>query len=479
MNIIKYDKTRDADGKLIINGSSNQQTVINEGVSSRSEGSASLDRYIWGKYDDGGDIDGHMYVNGDIHIKTIIPPSYEPDEDDAEYDFEDDGDDVEQDEGGGNLYVDGKVTAQYGEFMVVKSTNIEATSNITAGSNITANGNISGVNINASSNVNTSTLNATRVNGDDIYLNYPESDSSKQNLRLLLEDMEERIAAGGGKSYDDRFDTIDSKLNSMGNKQDTIVNILGEMETRLTRMETKLNELKNCNCSCDGGGSGSGTVSKETIYKLAANGHPYVDMGPAGVWAAEPIVYGVDGHYFAWGETTGYNADDKDFSRINYKFTPGDITTPNKYNPTDGLTILEPEDDPVTVLMGPCWKTPTINEVYTLWEHTTQTHQGAGTVAISSKSDRLQTIFLTQSGYVSGHDFRSDRVCLWSSTVDTNYDNNHIYAYCISIDPNNPDTQYTSFYPRWYGMRVLGKLDVDENTTLDDIINKINNNKRA
>ena len=204
MNLIKYDKTRDANGNLIVSGSSSSQTTVFEQGGSRGGDysySAELDRTIWGKYDDGGDIDGHMLVNGDVHIKTIIPPTYEPDEDDAEYDMEDDGDDIETDTGGGNLYVDGT-----GEFSVIKATNVNATANI------------NGVNITASSNLKGNITTTTTLNADTINFNYPNSTSAKQNLRTLFKDFDDRL--NEIEDYGDRITNVENHQQS----QDVMIN---------------------------------------------------------------------------------------------------------------------------------------------------------------------------------------------------------------------------------------------------------------
>ena len=70
------------------------------------------------------------------------------------------------------------------------------------------------------------------------------------------------------------------------------------------------------------------------------------------------------GLYFAWGETQGYTAEQvgseegkRAFNWDNYKFGPDSAIT--KYNDTDGLTVLEPEDDAATVNWGEGWRMPT------------------------------------------------------------------------------------------------------------------------
>ena len=78
------------------------------------------------------------------------------------------------------------------------------------------------------------------------------------------------------------------------------------------------------------------------------------------------------GLYFAWGETTGYTADEvgetKQFSWSDYKFgTSGSLT---KYNSTDGLTTLETADDAVLQNIHKC-SMPTKVQIEELLDQTT------------------------------------------------------------------------------------------------------------
>jgi hypothetical protein len=93
---------------------------------------------------------------------------------------------------------------------------------------------------------------------------------------------------------------------------------------------------------------------------------------PSGtLWATENIK-DADGNelYFAWGETQGYTAEqvgtDKNFSWEDYEFGP--YTALTKYNETDGLTVLEPEDDAATANWGDGWRMPTKAEIKELME---------------------------------------------------------------------------------------------------------------
>ena len=106
--------------------------------------------------------------------------------------------------------------------------------------------------------------------------------------------------------------------------------------------------------------------------------HEYVDLGlPSGLlWATENIK-NTNGEelYFAWGETSGYTAEqvgtDKDFTWEDYELTSDGGSTMDKYNSTDGKTVLEPEDDAATVNWGSNWKMPTKEQFEELTANTT------------------------------------------------------------------------------------------------------------
>lgn len=140
------------------------------------------------------------------------------------------------------------------------------------------------------------------------------------------------------------------------------------------------------------------------------NGHDYVDMGDAGIWAtcnvgaSKPEEPGL---YFAWGETIGYPdaSGDKKFNSdySDYKFGTSDNFT--KYNSTDRLTTLEPEDDAAHVIMGGDWRMPTKDEFQKLYnlcniEWTTD-YKGTGVkgMVFRLKSDESKQVFFPAAGY--------------------------------------------------------------------------------
>lgn len=101
MKIVSYTKSSTNEKNGVGGGGSSSSSEIQNPVGTRGD----IDRDIWGQHDSGDDIDGSMTVNGNVNIKVIADKNYENDDDG-------DGEDEEYETGGGNLFVDLKVTAK-------------------------------------------------------------------------------------------------------------------------------------------------------------------------------------------------------------------------------------------------------------------------------------------------------------------------------------------------------------------------------
>ena len=109
------------------------------------------------------------------------------------------------------------------------------------------------------------------------------------------------------------------------------------------------------------------------------NGKAYVDLGltSSTKWAKMNVGASSEkdaGLYFAWGETTGYTANqvgtDKNFSWSDYTLTEDSGSTMTKYNATDGKTHLELTDDAAAVNMGGDWHMPNRAQCIELFKET-------------------------------------------------------------------------------------------------------------
>ena len=172
------------------------------------------------------------------------------------------------------------------------------------------------------------------------------------------------------------------------------------------------------------------------------NGHKFIDLGlPSGLLWAETNV-GAEtaydyGNYYAWGETEPKDS----YSWSNYLWnTSGsenwEEINISKYNSTDGLITLEPDDDAATANWGSGCRMPTNGEMSELcntdnctWAWVGRTNSAGEAIncykVISVKNGN--TIYLPASGYRidDGLNCPGSSGFYWSSTanhVDDAYD---------------------------------------------------------
>ena len=178
---------------------------------------------------------------------------------------------------------------------------------------------------------------------------------------------------------------------------------------------------------CTTDGSNLSATCQVTVIST----HEYVDLAlPSGtLWATCNI--GAEnpedsGDYFAWGETEPKS----EFSWDNYQLgkgnQAGDMT---KYNATDEMVELLPEDDAATVIWGSDWQTPSkeqfdelLNENNTTIQKTTQNGISGRTITSNVNNN---SIFLPNSGYYGfdGNNTIGKKSCYWARTRQASYAN--------------------------------------------------------
>lgn len=179
--------------------------------------------------------------------------------------------------------------------------------------------------------------------------------------------------------------------------------------------------------------------------------YEYVDLGLASgiLWAKCNI--GADtetdaGSYFQWGDTQGYTADqvgvDKIFDWAHYKFGTRDNLT--KYNSTDGLTTLQPEDDAAYANMGEDWSVPTEVQYQELIDNTpsewVDNYNNTGVSGRLFTGTNGNTLFLPAVGAASSNVVYGISMygLYWSANCDENAGTNFgISDIDIAIN-NNP-----------------------------------------
>lgn len=185
---------------------------------------------------------------------------------------------------------------------------------------------------------------------------------------------------------------------------------------------------------------------------LVKNAHECVDLGlPSGtLWATcnigaeNPEDYGL---YFAWGETETKET----YSWGNYLLGEGSsgvAGSMTKYNATDGMTELLPEDDAATVIWGSNWQMPSKEQFDELIdENNTTTEMTTNGLIITSKFNNNSILFPNAGQYgLRGWNNVGKSGYYWSRTRHASYAQDaHLL---LSQSSNNLST---------YGDRFAGK----------------------
>ena len=106
------------------------------------------------------------------------------------------------------------------------------------------------------------------------------------------------------------------------------------------------------------------------------------------------------------------------FSLNGYKYYDSESETYTKYNPTDGKTVLDIEDDAAYKSWGGTWRMPTYDELKELrnkckWSYNGNIGRFGGYTIIGPNKNR---IFLTISYYSMGAQYRAWGL-YWSSSL--------------------------------------------------------------
>ena len=220
----------------------------------------------------------------------------------------------------------------------------------------------------------------------------PNYEAQLKALNALITDqnskLDDQIAALEGiknaiPDYSNKLDAIEKAIKAMPDYdaaingiKDEIANLVKEVKAgnkseadALAEIAKKLEELKAA--------GGSTTVVKDCV-----------DLGlPSGLMWRKYNVGASSGYemgnYYAWGETV----TKQNYFSTTYKWCEldGAIKRYTKYNETDKLTLLQPEDDAATANLGENYRTPTPKEWEELlaectWEVATTTNKNNKTV---------------------------------------------------------------------------------------------------
>ena len=201
-------------------------------------------------------------------------------------------------------------------------------------------------------------------------------------------------------------------------------------------------------------------IDKNVKYDTYISWYPgEEDLGLSVLWGKANL--GSDepsgtGWYYAWAEI-----EPKDeFWLDNYLWGGGDSSEPSRYNSSDGLLTIIPEDDPATVKLNAKWRTPTVDEFIELvekceWTYTEQDGQQGWNIQSKVAGYTDKSIFLPAAGYMDGNSRILDRASYWTSSID---DEECQWAWCY-------DDSQIAVDSRYYGRQIR---PVKEKITLKD-----------
>ena len=191
--------------------------------------------------------------------------------------------------------------------------------------------------------------------------------------------------------------------------------------------------------------------------KMLDNQHEYVDLGlPSGtLWATCNIGAKTEvecGDYFSWGETK----PKMEYTWVTYEF--GKVNNLTKYNDTDKLTELEPEDDAAHINMGGEWCIPTeeqFKELKTQTKHKWfENYNGTGKSGVLFTGTNGNTIFLPANGFMMNKKVFDKGTFGYYYT--SNISNEISKSMTFNIDAYN--IGYVSSEVRFYGQNIRGVL---------------------
>lgn len=258
----------------------------------------------------------------------------------------------------------------------------------------------------------------------------PNYEAQLKALNTLIEDQNSKL--------DDQIAALEGIMNAIpdiSNKLDAIENAIKAMPDYDAAINGIKDEIAKLVKAVEDGNKSEADALAEIAKKLeelkAAGGSTTVvkdcvDLGlPSGLmWRKYNVGANSEyekGNYYAWGETV----TKQDYFSTTYKWCEleGPIKRYTKYNETDKLTLLQPEDDAATANLGENYRTPTPKEWEELlaectWEVATTTNKNNKTVIDYWKvvGPNGNFIILPSAGYYFEEEWISYASCYQSAS---------------------------------------------------------------
>ena len=206
---------------------------------------------------------------------------------------------------------------------------------------------------------------------------------------------------------------------------------------------------------------------------LLTRGHDFVEIGgvkwaTCNIGAKKPTD---PGFYFQWGDTKGYTAEqirngEKCFNWRSYLFNCNTfMLLMNKYNVTDGKTMLDISDDAVHAAWGGAWRMPTREDFAALANAATMAwtnnYQGSGVAGFvwTDNTDSSKELFFPSTGYCFESYIESLKTCFFW-TISSNplnvIESNYIYFVSSNTNFIRSYINYGGYCNRCVGFPIRG-----------------------
>ena len=222
----------------------------------------------------------------------------------------------------------------------------------------------------------------------------PNYEAQLKALNALITDQNSKL--------DDQIAALEGIMNAIpdySNKLDAIENAIKAMPDYDAAINGIKDEIAKLVKAVEDGNKSEADALAEIAKKLeelkAAGGtttevKDYVDLGlPSGLmWRKYNLGANSEyeaGNYYAWAETSPKQEYNWDTYKYCVQINGIGLYSYTKYNKTDKLTVLQPEDDAATANLGNNYRTPTVKEWEELlaectWEVATKTNKNNETV---------------------------------------------------------------------------------------------------
>ena len=265
-----------------------------------------------------------------------------------------------------------------------------------------------------------------RINSTITTLGFDRTDMTRQQILKLSRELEAKVVVYGViNKFMDEYTVEVSALDVSTGLSCALEGATFDKSNYRPALESLATKLGN---RLDNYGlSGSGTEVSPAANSPQTGGSKvgYVDLGLSVNWrgwnvgANNPVEYG---DHYAWGETRYGNPR---FNWAMYEFGGNMYRAPEKYNPSDKKTVLEPGDDVANVRLGGKWRMPTEAEWTELITNCTcvwiDNYDGVGINGLFFTAENGNSIFLPAAGhgYQYGRLNAGTEGKYWSSSLDS------------------------------------------------------------